>query len=150
MMNFVGNAIVSDVIYGQPFPALVYTRYVDICSRNLTNYQKVKDNSTRENQTPAVLCRLYLGNYLTEGMSPNSTASWVGSGPTVLQRIYNVPKYASWSPGAFIDQIDIQLRDDVGNLLYIPGLEDDPLEATNFAAFTNSCSFQLTLHASES
>jgi hypothetical protein len=72
----------------------------------------------------------------------------------VAQRIWNVPKYSSWSPGQFIDQIDIQLRDDAGNLLYIP-YNDFSGELTSkedavAAALQNQNSFQLTLHCSES
>jgi hypothetical protein len=121
------------------FPSLRYTDYIDVCSRQLTQYQKVKDNSTRENQTPAVLCRLYLANYTCEnvGKTPMDETCWPGLGPSVVHRIWSVPKYSAWSPGQFIDQIDIQLRDDVGNLLY---LADEPVSGNNF---------QLTCHASE-
>jgi hypothetical protein len=123
-----------------PFPPLRYTDYIDVCSRQLTQYQKVKDNSTRENQTPAVLCRLYLANYTAEGVGkdPLYVSYWPGLSPTVVHRLFNVPKYSAWSPGQFIDQIDIQLRDDVGNLLYIP------------SELRTSLNFQLTCHASES
>lgn len=132
-----------------PFPSMTYTRYIDVCSRALTQYQKVKDNSTRENQTPAVLCRIYLGNYTTEGLGDGDTTSTLynpGCRPAVIQRIFNVPKYSSWNPGQFIDQIDIQLRDDIGNLLYIAGVASNEKEN---ALYTNN-DFQLTLHASES
>jgi hypothetical protein len=74
----------------------------------------------------------------------------------VIQRIYNVPKYSSWNPGAFIDQIDIQLRDDAGNLLYIPYTSEltenqiDPLPGQELLGPTyNANQFQLTCHASE-
>ena len=135
---------------GSLFPSMAYTRYIDICSRSLTQYQKVKDNSTRENQTPAVLCRIYIGNYSSEGLGDGgSTATlyYPGCRPAVIQRIFNVPKYASWNPGAFIDQIDIELRDDVGNLLYIPG---DPNRSEELNAVRSNNQFQLTLLASES
>ena len=127
-------------------PPMMYTRYIDVCSRTLTQYQKVKDNSTRENQTPAILARIYLTN--------DSNPNYPGSRGTVIQRIWNVPKYSSWSPGQFIDQIDIQLRDDAGNLLYIP-YNDFSGELTSkedavAATLQNQNSFQLTLHCSES
>ena len=122
-----------------PFPPLRYTDYIDVCSRQLTQYQKVKDNSTRENQTPAVLCRIYLANYTAEGVGkePLVPNYWPGVSPCVVQRLWNVPKYSAWSPGQFIDQVDIQLRDDAGNLLYIPEVN------------LTSLNFQLTCHASE-
>lgn len=162
MMNFtefninVANATLLQS--GAPFPSMCYTRYIDVCSRQLTQYQKVKDNSTRENQTPAVLCRVYLGNYNFEGVGngdASASTQWPGCAPVVIQRIFNVPKYSSWSPGAFIDQIDIQLRDDAGNLLYIPFTSDEdlniPLEEQELSGpVFNANQFQLTLHCSES
>jgi hypothetical protein len=161
MMNFTefninqANALVLQT--GAPFPSMCYTRYIDICSRQLTQYQRVKDNSTRENQTPAVLCRVYLGNYNYEGVGngdASASSQWPGCAPCVIQRIYNVPKYSSWNPGAFIDQIDIQLRDDAGNLLYIPFTSDEDVnvpanEQELFGPVYNANQFQLTLHASE-
>jgi hypothetical protein len=148
------------------FPSMAYTRYVDVCSRQLTQYQKVKDSSTRENQTPAVLLRIYLGNYTVEGVGEgdaSATETWPGCRPCVIQRIMNVPKYSSWSPGQFIDQIDIQLRDDVGNLLYMfspvrlpspntPGTAGyiSPQDLELFGAIQTNNTLQMTLHASES
>jgi hypothetical protein len=134
---------------GSIFPSMCYTRYVDVCSRQLTQYQKAKDNSTRENQVPAVLCRLYLGNYTSEGVGDGDDTArkiWPGCAPAVIYRYFNVPKMSNWSSGAFIDQIDIELRDDSGNLLYIPGPYDD--EVQNAILCQNN--FQLTLQLSES
>lgn len=153
MMNFssVNNGFDPNnyalIQQGMFHPPMVYTRYVDICSRTLTNYQKVKDNSTRENQTPAVLARVYLSS---EGnTNGTNNASYPGNAGIVINRIYNVPKYSSWSPGQYIDQIDIQLRDDAGNLLYIEynGVQT---EAGLKGALENNNQFQLTLHCSES
>ena len=144
------NSTLATAHQGAFFPNMCYTRYIDICSRQLTQYQKVKDNSTRENPTPAVLCRLYLGNYCNEGVGAGDSSArsiWPGCAPAVIQRIYNVPKYSSWNPGAFVDQIDIQLRDDAGNLLYIPG-NDVASELQN--ARNTPQNFQLTLHVTES
>jgi hypothetical protein len=150
MMGFTEfNTVASIIQQGSIFPSMTYTRYIDICSRNLTQYQKSKDNSTRENQAPAVLARLYLSNYGSEGVGTGDATAkqiWPGCAPAVIYRFFNVPKYSSWSPGAFIDQIDIELRDDAGNLLYIPGPYTD--EVKNATRSTNN--FQLTFHCSES
>lgn len=155
MMNWnINNSAPDTSQIAMDFPSLTYTKYIDICSRQLTQYQKVKDNSTRENQTPAVLCRLYLGNYTVEGLPATSgqETTWPGARPCVIQRIMNVPKYSMWNPGQFIDQIDIQLRDDTGNLLFIPSnaISETDIQTEVSGARTNQCSFQLTLHCSES
>lgn len=150
MMGFTGfNTDPAIAHQGAIFPPMTYTRYIDICSRQLTQYQKSKDNSTRENQTPGVICRLYLSNYGSEGVGTGDETAkqiWPGCAPAVIYRYFNVPKYSSWSPGAFIDQIDIELRDDAGNLLYIPGPYTD--EVKNATISPNN--FQLTFHCSES
>ena len=156
MMGFsqVNNLTPATTQVGSIFPSMCYTRYIDICSRQLTQYQKAKDNSTRENQVPAVLCRLYLSNYTSEGIGIGDDTArqiWPGCGPAVIYRYFNVPKMSNWSPGAFVDQIDIELRDDAGNLLYIPGpytAEDPEGELQNAILCQNN--FQLTLHLSES
>ena len=143
---------------GNVFPPMCYTRYVDVCSRSLTQYQRVKDNSTRENQTPAVLARIYLATYTNEGLGDGDTSAqniWPGCRPCVIHRIWNVPKYSSWSPGQFIDNIDIQLRDDAGNLLYIPTnisaeTGQTPAQLELYGAQDTPNQFQLTLHCSES
>jgi hypothetical protein len=153
IMGFsLGNGAVASGVFTQistPFPSMCYTRYIDICSRQLTQYQKAKDNSTRENQVPAVLCRLYLSNYSSEGVGDgDSTARqlWPGCAPAVIYRYFNVPKMSNWSSGAFVDQIDIELRDDAGNLLYIPGQSTDEVENATYSPNN----FQITLQLSES
>ena len=144
----------QNYVLGQPMPKMTYTDYVDVCSRTLTQYQNVKDNSTRENQTPAVLQRIYVndnnatmsfgnGGFYPVGLSNvdvSQDTQWPGCRPGLISRIYNVPKYSSWSPGQFIDQIDIQLRDDNGDLLYIPN------DGNGKTQFQN---FQMTFHCSE-
>jgi hypothetical protein len=126
-----------------PMPNMAYTQYVDVVSRTLTQFQTTKDNSTRDNQVTAIIARIYLNNYSSEGVGQGDATAgiyWSGCRPALVYRFYNVPKYSSWSPGQFIDQIDIQLLDDCGELLYYgaPGL----------AQFSNN-DFQLTFHCSE-
>lgn len=134
---------------GQPISSLSYTSYIDVCSSGLTQYQDVKDNGTNEGQAPGVLLRVYLGNYTTEGLGDGGTSSETvrpGCRPCVIHRIYNVPKYSKWSPGEYVNKIDIQLRDDTGNLLYVPG---DYLNTGTQFIYAASNSFQMTVHCSE-
>lgn len=152
-----GYLFSSDVQYGSPFPSMVYTRYIDICSRQLTQYQKAKDNSTRDNQSPGVLLRLYLTGPAQMLGAGDTTAEqvWVGCRPCVLHRLFPAPKYCSWSPQAFVDQIDIQLFDDAGNPLYIAPTTNPNIvfpsesEKERESAMSNPNQFQLTVHCSE-
>ena len=127
-----------------PMPNMSYTQYIDVVSRTLTQFQPTKDNSSRDNQTTAIIARIYVGNYTSEGVGQGDAAAtiyWPGCRPAMIHRAYPAPKYASWSPGQFIDQIDIQLLDDAGELLYYgnPG-----------GALYSNNDFQLTFHVSES
>lgn len=135
--------------WGLPNPSMCYTRYIDVCSSKLTQYQLVKDNSTRESQSPTVVLRVYLGNYTSEGVGDGDTSatlSWPGCRPCVIHRLYTTPKYSMWSPGQYIDNIDLQLRDDAGNLLLVPG---DNIDAGDDLFNYASNSYQLTVHCSE-
>ena len=106
-----------------PGPNMQYTAYVDICSRALTQFQQVKDNSTRENQAPGVLCRLYLNNFTNECLGDGSTGAkltWPGCRQALVHRLFPVPKQSAWQPGQFVDAVDISLYDDAGDPLYYP------------------------------
>ena len=152
-----GYLFSSDVQYGTPFPPMVYTRYIDICSRQLTQYQKAKDNSTRDNQVPGVLLRLYLtGPALNVGVGDTTAEQiWVGCRPCIFHRLFPNPKYSYWSPDAFVDQIDIQLYDDAGNILYLPPSANPNIvfpslaEQERISAIDCPSQFQLTVHCSE-
>jgi hypothetical protein len=119
-LGFLGNynntpATASTELYGG-IPTFVATRFVDICSSYLTKYQRVKDTSTLINQPRSdMLCRIY-------PVAPNTrvttyTGSSVGSEPFSICIDYNTPKQASWSVSEAINNFDIQVRDEFGELL---------------------------------
>jgi len=85
-------------------PTMRYTRYVDICSRTLTKFQNLPDAQTQSNYD-SILYRLYI----EDPTQPN----------VIIKEITN-PKYILWNENEMITSIDIQLRDDKGNLLPIP------------------------------
>lgn len=134
----------NTTIQSNPGPNLQYTQYVDVCSRTLTQFQQVKDSSTRENQSPGVLCRIYLNNFTNENLGDGGSSAkltWPGCRPQMVYRAFPQPKFASWSPGQFIDQIDIQLLDDIGQPLYFSNGDPNGVFSSN--------DFQITLLASE-
>lgn len=144
----------TDVISGNWYPKMCYTDYIDVCSRQLTQYQTAKDNSTRDNQNPAILCRIYTGDDSHQNFGlGDDTANiwWPGCTTGQINKQFNHPKYSSWSPEAFIDQIDIQLRDDCGRLLFIPAfgegaITEPPLNPYQGSGIDQTVNFQLTLH----
>ena len=145
MMNFGASPLSGTNTYqSNPGPNMQYTAYIDICSRALTQYQQVKDNSSRENQSPGLLCRLYLNNFTNENLGDGGTSAklvWPGCRPQLIHRAFPQPKFASWSPGQFIDQIDIALYDDIGQPLYYNDADPNGVYSHN--------DFQLTFLASE-
>jgi hypothetical protein len=102
-------------------PPMIYTSYVDICSNALTKFQTLKDSLTQFNYTN-IICRIYLqpdgsGSPMAYyGESPY----YFGSRPSVIYRQIKDPKYMKWNIDQMISGIDIQYRDDSGNILYIP------------------------------
>jgi hypothetical protein len=98
-------------------PSMAYTKYIDICSKTLTKYQNLKDTLTQQNYNDVVY-RLYLDSELG---APLSNSTLFASRPCVsLYRQIKNPKYILWNPNEMLNSIDIQLRDDKGDLLYIP------------------------------
>jgi hypothetical protein len=98
-------------------PQLIYTQYVDIISRTLTKFQRVKDTDT-SNQNPKsfIVARLYLcpPNTLIE----TTATTGLGSHPFFICTDYNSPKYIKWSPDEALSEIDLQVVDENGNELY--------------------------------
>ena len=83
--------------------SLFYTRYIDICSDLVSKYEKIKTTSTNSNSN--IIVRMYLdsGNehrYINYSDTPDISYNFLDVEPV----------YA----------IDFQLRDEFGNLLYIP------------------------------
>ena len=129
----VGNPTVS-AIFANRCPVLIYTSYIDIISKNLTKYQRVKDQDTATvNPRSCVIARLYLTPPNTlQKIQPDDA---FGSSPFHICVDYNTPKFIRWNPDEAINNIDLQLLDEYG--------EELPWE-TFFPT-----EYQLTLVASE-
>lgn len=112
---------------------LKYTDYIDIVSKQLTNYQDSKDMST-QNLTPrsAVINRVFIENE----NSTNSPSNVWGTYPFVIHRQYTQPKMMKWEGQKSVGQVDISLYDMYGEPLYVPTGAEPP-------------NFQITFLASE-
>jgi hypothetical protein len=107
-------------------PNMIYTRYVDIVSKELTKYQNVKDNDTSpQNQLSQVVVRLYTtppNSYIPTGVVPGAGASSdatvsLGDRQFTLCVDYNTPKHIKWNPNEAVYNIDLQVFDEFGELL---------------------------------
>lgn len=116
-------------------PRLIYTQYVDIVSRNLTKYQRVKDADTASQKNKSyIIARIYFVAPNTTQFVDASGASF-GSRPFIICVDYNTPKHIKWSPNEAVHELDFQILDEYG---------DEFLWDTFYAS-----EFQLTIVASE-
>jgi len=97
-------------------PSFLYTPYIDICSQNLTKYQRIKDTDTSVNKRQSIIARIYLSGV----GAPEATSSTyaLGSQPFVMTADLNSPKIIRWSPNEAVYELDFQLYDQYGDLLY--------------------------------
>jgi hypothetical protein len=116
------------------FAPFTYTTYIDICSDKLTQYQKVRDSSSKTNSRNNIICRLFIAdensvvptqNYYYDTSAPPTRVAYPsylapGSVPFIIHRQFQSPKTIRWNKEAAIDWIDIKLYDDTGNPLALP------------------------------
>ena len=107
-------------------PNMIYTRYVDIVSKELTKYQNVKDNDTSpQNQLSQVVVRLYTtppNTYIPTGVVPGAGTETdptvaLGDRQFTLCVDYNTPKHIKWNPNEAVYNVDLQVYDEFGELL---------------------------------
>jgi len=110
-----------------------FTRWIDVCSLNLTKFQRVKDSTTLPADTyTTTIARLYL----TPPGNPPVEASTVAGVPVIWTVDFQTPKYIKWDVKEVLSNFDLQLRDEFGNLLWW---------SPQFG-----CEYQFTILASES
>jgi len=112
-------------------PNLLYTDYVDICSRALTKFKRVKDTNSTDLATQDVIARIYLtsANTSTDPATNSSTAALSATGGTapasvpmtflpIINTSWITPNFNKWSVEETLSSIDFQLYDMYGNPLY--------------------------------
>jgi len=97
----------------------MYTPYIDIYSDTLTNYQRVKDTDTTIKNSKGLIARVYLSGVGNPQTSIGSSA--LGSAPFIMTADLNSPKVIRWTPDVTVTTIDIQVKDQYGDLL--PGYD---------------------------
>lgn len=111
---------------------LYYTRWLDICSDGLTQFQRVKDATTLPNSiNNNVIARVYPTAPNTR-FNDNYSAF---QGHFVLCIDYNTPKHIKWSPDQALNNFDIQVFDEYGEYMAW--------------GYNNESEYQLTFLASE-
>jgi len=100
-------------------PNFMYTSYIDIYSDSLTNYQKIKDTDTSIKNAKGLVARVYLSGVGNPQTTTGTSA--LGSAPFIMTADLNSPKVIRWTPDVTVTSIDIQVRDQYGDLL--PGYD---------------------------
>ena len=122
---------------------LLYTDYIDICSSRLTKYQKGRDTDSDPKKVNNIIVRFYLNG--TEPKEITAT-SGLGSAPFTLYQHYNSTKTIRWSVEESVNEIDIQLRDMWGELLYCGNIDNIVLPTPpRFSEYISNTEFQMTL-----
>ena len=102
------------------YPNLLYTPYIDIYSKILTNYQNIKDTNSSPEKPSGLVSRIYLSG--TGNLQTTGSTSGLGTASFVMTSDMNTPKVIQWSPDVAVPSIDFQLKDQYGD--FIPGAED--------------------------
>jgi len=97
-------------------PNFLYTNYIDICSANLTKFQKVKDSDTSATKRNNMIARIYLSGNSAPQYTTEINA--LGCEPFLFTADLNSPKVVRWSPDEAIYDLDFQLYDMYGELLF--------------------------------
>lgn len=140
-VGILGGIPAAQVVRGVT-PTMVATRYIDICSTYLTKYQRIKDaNTLPSNISSTCIARVFAvplnSASLVHGALPLSDPQNPGSAPFVLTVDYTFPKQIAWNPDEAINNFDIELRDEDGDLV--------PYDPENHIM----CEYNIVLLASE-
>ena len=110
---------------------LLYTKYVDITSDVLTQYQELTDTSTDTTNPNHIICRLYIADEISKPQtSSNGKPVLPGTIYTTIHRQFKNPKILRWNGMNSVDRIDIRLIDDLGRLLWYRRTGADDFQIT--------------------
>ena len=125
----------------------LYTPYVDIISETLTKFQNIKDTDTSPNKLNSIIARIYLsGGGSAQALTGDGYP--LGSAPFTIVQDLNSPKIIRWSPAEAVYNIDFQVRDSYGDLLFNEALYSDQIPFIT-VSYNYSTEFQMTLLCSE-
>jgi hypothetical protein len=118
-------------------PSMNYTSYIDLVSNTITVNQFTRDVSTDNDTGYNLLARIYLNDNMKDYISVKKSYSppippsiedtlisteykynFPGSKPMMINWEAEYPKQIRWDKEAFLAGVQIQLKDDMGNLLY--------------------------------
>lgn len=147
MMGFqtAGKEFANSIIGS--YASLLYTTYIDIVSTIITKNQDVRDSSTSVRTGQDLLARIYIA---PQAYTPiNTEGSVIGSTPFHLHYQWQQPKILGWNADESLPTFRIQLRDDKGQVLYVPDPTTEFFEDPKLMQCGNTAFCQITLTVSE-
>lgn len=92
-----------------------YTDFVDITSTRINYNSDAKDGTTKANTIRDYVVRIYIGNDINTYIEDPA-----GTRPFEIHRQIYHPKFIRMNPEQFLNSVDLQVRDQYGNLVYVP------------------------------
>ena len=105
MMGFVQYQQANNV-QTSTYASMMYTSYIDITSNQLSRNQTARDTSTSAVTGQNLITRIYLDEALAYA-------------PGQIRESISNSKIFRWSPNEYLANLDIQVRDQFGNFLYV-------------------------------
>ena len=121
----------------------LYTDYVDITSEKLMRFADARDAGSGSLLQTSTICRLYLADEVSlTTLDTGGQPVPVGCAPFVIHRQFKTPKQVLCSPDSFVGDLDIQVYDMFGKLVYLKQGSSTPRPLSY-------PDFQITMLASE-
>lgn len=122
MMGYLNaSKVMADVQYSDT-ASMIYTRYIDIVSDQLTAYQYTRDASTSSTTGRNLIARIFLNK------SPGINSVFYGTDhlgetPFTINFEPKNVKYMKWDQRTFLSNLNIKVLDEFGDILYdqLPG-----------------------------
>jgi hypothetical protein len=147
-------------------PSMIYTRFIDVVSDELTSFQYTRDFSTSKVTGRNLIARIFLSGNMNNkdntiysfdsdrvqtGFTENY--NYLGSRPFTINWQPTNVKYMKWDPATNLSGLNIKILDEFGNLLFdeLPStvIEENP-ENTSTTSFAGSGSYcQMTFTVTE-
>jgi len=141
-INIVTPLIHTVILIGD-YSLGLYTEYVDITSEKLMRFADARDAGSGSLLQTSAICRLYLADEVSlSTLDSEGNPVPAGSAPFVIHRQFKNPKQVLCSPDSFIGDLDIQVFDQFGKLVYVP----KNFELNRVYSYPD---FQITMLASE-
>lgn len=98
----------------------LYTDYIDIVSDKLMRFTDARDGGSANKTKTSVVMRLYLADEASlQNVDGSGNPIIVGTAPFLIHRQFATPKQVQWDSKSMVGDLDIQVFDMFGDLVYV-------------------------------